>query len=161
MPGPEMSKINFLHHVGMSVPSLDEARRFYVEKLGFTELGGGEFAADEDIDRIMALHGAAARVAFLAFGDFKIEMFEFSAPEQKRDDTGEPVYRHGITHICLDVTDVRATHARLKASGMRFHSDPVDKEGVRTVYGRDPFGNVIELQEIIQYDPTAGEGAPQ
>lgn len=154
-----MGKINFLHHVGMSVPSLDEARRFYVGLLGFSELGAGEFAADADIDRIMALDRAAAKVAFLAFGDFKIEMFEFAAPSQDRDDKGAPVYLHGITHLCLDVTDVRETHARLKAAGMRFHSDPVDKAGVRTVYGRDPFGNVIELQEIIEFDPTEGAGA--
>lgn len=154
-----MGKINFLHHVGMSVPSLDEARRFYVDLLGFTELGSGEFAEDDDVDRIMALDGAAANVAFLTFGDFKIEMFEFAAPAQSRDDSGRPVYLHGITHLCLDVTDVRSVHSRLKAAGMRFHSDPVDKEGVRTVYGRDPFGNAIELQEIIEFDPTAG-GTP-
>ena len=152
-----MAKINAIHHVGMSVPSLGEARAFYIGVLGFNELGGGEFEADSDIDRIMALTGAAAEVAFLTFGDFKIEMFEFGAPKQDRDDTGKPVYLHGITHLCLDVTDVRDLHARLKAAGMRFHSDPVDKEGVRTVYGRDPFGNVIELQEIIEFDPTEGQ----
>ena len=151
-----MGKINFLHHVGMSVPSLDEARRFYIDLLGFSELGSGEFARDDDIDRIMALHGAAAKVAFLTFGDFKIEMFEFAKPAQPRDDSGSPVNVHGYTHLCLDVTDVRAIHARLKAAGMRFHSDPVDKAGVRTVYGRDPFGNAIELQEIVDFDPTEG-----
>ena len=154
-----MGGINFLHHVGMSVPSLAEARGFYVDLLGFAEVGTGEFAEDGDIDRIMALEGAAAKAAFLTFGDFKIEMFEFAAPAQGRDDTGRSVHRHGITHICLDVTDVRGLHARLKAAGMRFHSDPVDKAGVRTVYGRDPFGNVIELQEIIEFDPTRGNAA--
>ena len=77
-------------------------------------------------------------------------------PTQTRDDSAKPVYLHGISHFCLDVTDVREIHARLKVAGMRFHSDPVDKEGVRTVYGRDPFGNAIELQEIIDFDPTEG-----
>lgn len=149
-----MGGINFLHHIGMSVPSLDEALRFYVDLLGFAEAGSGAFANDGDIDRIMALNGAAAKVAFLTFGDFRIEMFEFVSPAQERDDSGRPVYRHGITHLCLDVTDVRGLHARLKAAGMRFHSDPVDKAGVRTVYGRDPFGNVIEFQEIMDSDPA-------
>ena len=154
-----MAEINFLHHVGMSVPSLDEARRFYVDLLGFEELGGGEFDRDSDIDQIMALDGAAAKAAFLAFGDFKIEMFEFAAPAQGRDDAGRPVHLHGISHFCLDVSDVLGLHARLKSAGMRFHSDPVDKAGVRTCYGRDPFGNVIELQEIIESDPTQGPAA--
>lgn len=154
-----MGEINFLHHVGISVPSLDEARHFYIDLLGFTELGAGAFARDADIDRIMALDGAQANVMFLAFGDFKIEMFEFASPDQGRDDAGRSVHLHGISHFCLDVTDVLGLQARLKASGMRFHSDPVDKAGVRTVYGRDPFGNVIELQEIVASDPTNGAEA--
>jgi catechol 2,3-dioxygenase-like lactoylglutathione lyase family enzyme len=151
-----MGKINCLHHVGMSVPSLDEARRFYVDLLGFEELGSGEFDSDSDIDRIMALKGAAAKVAFLSFGDFKIEMFEFAAPAQERAEEVRPVNLHGYTHLCLDVTDVRSLHERLNKAGMQFHSDPVDKAGVRTVYGRDPFGNAIELQEIVDFDPTEG-----
>jgi len=50
-----MEGVNFLHHVGMSVPSLDEARNFYIDLLGFTELGAGAFAGDDDIDRILGL----------------------------------------------------------------------------------------------------------
>jgi catechol 2,3-dioxygenase-like lactoylglutathione lyase family enzyme len=158
-----MTGINHLHHVGMSVPSLDEARRFYVDLLGFSELGAGAFHDDEDINRIMRLKAASAKAAFFAFGDFKIEMFEFAAPAQDRLTDERSVHLHGFTHICLDVTDVLSLHARLSAAGMGFHSTPVDKAGVRTVYGRDPFGNVIELQEIVQGDPTepaAAEAAP-
>jgi catechol 2,3-dioxygenase-like lactoylglutathione lyase family enzyme len=149
-----MQGINFLHHVGMSVPSLDEARHFYVDLLGFSELGTGAFANDEDIDRIMGLKAASAKAAFLGFGNFKIEMFEFATPIQDRLTDDRPVHLHGFTHICLDVSDVLALHVRLSAAGMAFHSAPVDKAGVRTCYGRDPFGNVIELQEIIKGDPT-------
>lgn len=151
-----MGRINFLHHIGMSVPSLDEARSFYVDLLGFKELGSSGFAADADIDRIMGLDGAAANVAFLTFGDFKIEMFEFKTPVQARAVDDRAVHLHGFTHLCLDVQDVLGLHGRLEAAGMRFNSDPIDKAGVRTVYGRDPFGNVIELQEIIDADPTEG-----
>ena len=71
-----------LHHIGMSVPSLEEGRRFYVDVLGFEELGIGEFARDPDIDRILGLENSAGRSAYLRLGDAKIEMFEFSAPAQ-------------------------------------------------------------------------------
>ena len=151
-----MQGINMLHHVGMSVPSLDEGRRFYVDVLGFEELGVGQFEHDPQIDRILGLSNSAARAAYLRLGEVKIEMFEFSAPAQQREATDRPVHLHGFTHICLDVTDVNGLHARLAAAGMTFHSAPVDKMGVRTVYGRDPFGNVIELQEIVTTDPTDG-----
>ena len=37
----------------------------------------------------------------------------------------------------------------MKTAGMTFHSPPVDiGPGLRTVYGRDPDGNVVELQEL-------------
>ena len=154
-----MNGVNMLHHIGMSVPSLEEGRRFYVDVLGFEELGIGEFARDPDIDRILGLENSAGRSAYLRLGDAKIEMFEFSAPAQAPGPTDRPVHLHGFTHICLDVTDVIGLHARLADAGMSFHSAPVDKMGVRTVYGRDPFGNVVELQEIITADPTDGDVA--
>ena len=151
-----MAQANFVHHVGMSVPSLEEARRFYIDMLGFEETAAGEFDRDPDIDRILGVKDATAKVMFLRFGDFSIEMFEFAGPAQTRLADWRSVHLHGITHFCLDVSDVRGLHARLSAAGMRFHSDPVDKAGVRTCYGRDPFGNVIELQEIITSDPVQG-----
>ena len=59
-----------------------------------------------------------------------------------------PVSNYGYTHMALDVTDLASIHARLAAAGMDFHTTPLDGYGVSTTYGRDPFGNVIELQEI-------------
>ncbi|MGE5260780.1 MAG: VOC family protein [Actinomycetota bacterium] len=47
--------------------------------------------------------------------------------------------------------DVQKEYERLKAAGMKFHCPPVHVEAkfsVVTVYGRDPFGNVIELEEV-------------
>jgi catechol 2,3-dioxygenase-like lactoylglutathione lyase family enzyme len=56
---------------------------------------------------------------------------------------------HGITHLCLDVEDLDAEYERLLAAGMTFNSPPQDLgAGVRTVYGRDPDGNVVELHEL-------------
>jgi hypothetical protein len=49
---------------------------------------------------------------------------------------------------------------------MRFHSAPVEvAPGIRTVYGRDPFGNVIELEDskgrVAPHDPIAATELPQ
>ena len=62
---------------------------------------------------------------------------------------------HGITHLCLDVNNVEAEYEPLRDAGMRFHCEPQDLGfGVNTTYGRDPDGNVVELQELT----PAGEG---
>jgi glyoxylase I family protein len=52
------------------------------------------------------------------------------------------------THFALQVDGIDAEYARLKAGGMTFVGDPVDFGVASAIYGRDPFGNVIELYEI-------------
>ena len=54
---------------------------------------------------------------------------------------------HGIAHIALQVTNIHDEFARLSKSGMTFHQEPVDLETL-CIYGRDPFGNIIELYEV-------------
>jgi len=95
------------------------------------------------------LVGSAARAAMLRAGNAHIELFQYVAPEPRPADPKRPVCDHGITHICIDVVDVDAEYARLAAAGMSFHCPPQDLgPDVRTTYGRDPDGNVIELQEV-------------
>jgi catechol 2,3-dioxygenase-like lactoylglutathione lyase family enzyme len=95
--------------------------------------------------------GTSARVCHLALENLLIELFQFGDCAPKPQDPARPVIDHGITHICLAVTGLDEEYARLSAAGMRFHSPPTDVgvPGVRTVYGRDPFGNVIELEEAL------------
>ena len=48
--------------------------------------------------------------------------------------------------------DIQAEYERLSAAGMRFHCPPLDMGAVKATYGRDPDGNVVELQEILTED---------
>ena len=61
---------------------------------------------------------------------------------------GSMVSRSVLDHFCLQMTDIDAEHARLKAAGMVFHCLPQARSGLRVTYGRDPDGNVIELLEV-------------
>ncbi len=77
-----------------------------------------------------------------------IEMFQFNDCNARAQDPDRPVIDHGITHICLAVQDLDHEYARLRDAGMRFDGEPTKvAPGVRSVYGRDPFGNVVELEE--------------
>jgi hypothetical protein len=51
--------------------------------------------------------------------------------------------------LCLDVVDIESEHARLTRAGARFECSPGDFGEIRAVYGKDPDGNVIEIQEIL------------
>ena len=50
--------------------------------------------------------------------------------------------------MAIQVSDIEEEHRRLTAAGMCFVGPPVDFGDSSAVYGRDPFGNVIEIYEI-------------
>ncbi|HEB26326.1 MAG TPA: hypothetical protein ENI05_00930 [Porticoccus sp.] len=88
---------------------------------------------------------------------------QYATPTPKAQEANRPVCDHGITHLCLDVTDVDEEYKRLTAAGMVSHSEPLwVSESVKTVYARDPDGNVVELQEIMaNTDDEKLIGVPQ
>ena len=141
-----------VNHVAISVPDMEKALAFYRDLLGFEK--AFEFSWDEKSDltgaaeKILAVKGTAADVIVLRTSNVLIELFQFKAGGPKAQDPDRPVIDHGFTHLCFAVKDLDKEYDRLKAAGMKFHCPPTQVvEGVRTVYGRDPFGNVIELEE--------------
>jgi catechol 2,3-dioxygenase-like lactoylglutathione lyase family enzyme len=83
----------------------------------------------------------------LRAGTCYLEMFQYSAPEPDRDRPLRP-YDKGYTHFCVDVTDIEQEYERLKGLGMTFSQPaPIDVGHVKSIYGRDPEGNLIEIQE--------------
>jgi catechol 2,3-dioxygenase-like lactoylglutathione lyase family enzyme len=141
--------IRGIHHAAISTGDLQRALAFYRDLLGFeTVFEGGWPAGVEVADNITGLSGSSAQLAMLRAGNAFIELFQYASPAPSPGDPNRPVCDHGVTHICLDVTDVDAEYERLMAAGMRFHCPPQDLGGSRVTYGRDPDGNVVELQEI-------------
>jgi catechol 2,3-dioxygenase-like lactoylglutathione lyase family enzyme len=143
--------IRAIHHIAISTPNLTRSVEFYTSQLGFEVAGGGQWRDSEALDRHMGLRSSAGRTATLRLGAAMLEIFEFESPPSAPTAGDRPVSDHGLTHICLDVTDLDAEYERLRAAGMRFHAPPLDADvmKVRSVYGRDPDGNVIELQQIL------------
>ncbi len=142
--------IKGIHHTAISTRDLEKAVDFYCGVLGFEKVfEGGWSAGSERADRVTGLRGSSARMVMLCAGNAMIELFQYSSPTPKEGDPQRPVCDHGITHICLEVVGIDAEYQRLKEMGMEFHCPPQRfGQGVRATYGRDPDGNVIELQEI-------------
>jgi catechol 2,3-dioxygenase-like lactoylglutathione lyase family enzyme len=92
----------------------------------------------------MDTEGATGRMVMLQLGVARVELFEFSFPPPEANH--EPrVCDRGITHLCLEVSDVHGVYARLSAAGVRFHCSPLDGLYVTATYCRDPEGNIVEL----------------
>ena len=144
--------IHGIHHVAISTGDTERALRFYRDLLGFEVVfEGGWPRGTRMADRITALDGSSARQVMLRKGNACIELFEYAAPAPRDGDPERPVNDHGITHLCLDVTDIGAEYERLRAAGFEFHCEPQDlRWGVLCTYARDPDGNVVELQELTE-----------
>ena len=143
--------IRGIHHVAVHVRDLDRMLKFYSEAFGF-EIVGEEFSWRDApiLDQILDVPGSAARGAMLRAGTCYLEMFQFSAPEPVSSRPLRP-FDKGYTHFCVDVTDIEYEYDRLRALGMTFgHPSPIDVGHVKSIYGRDPEGNVIELQQTAQ-----------
>jgi catechol 2,3-dioxygenase-like lactoylglutathione lyase family enzyme len=143
--------IRGIHHVAISTGDMDRMLAFYRDLLGFELISDLRWPRGTEVaDRITGLADSSARGAMLRKGNAHVELFQYESPDPKTGDPDRPVCDHGITHICLDVSDLDAEYERLVAAGMRFHCPPQQLgPDVRTTYGRDPDGNVVELQEVL------------
>jgi glyoxylase I family protein len=142
--------INGIHHTAISTPDIEGAMNFYCNLLGaeiITEYSWpkGQARADE----IVGLKNSSAKVALLRLGNAMIELFEYASPSPQSVTTLRPVCDHGITHICIDVSDINFEYDRLSKAGMKFNCPPQNLGHYHATYGRDPDGNFIELQEVI------------
>lgn len=140
--------IHGINHVAISTENLERLVSFYVNLLGFEEVFKLNWeVGDEKLDSITGLKDSSARIVMLKCGNACVEIFEYITPTPKSSDQGRPVCDHGITHICLQVTDLQSEHERLSRAGMNFHCSPQEVGDLGVTYGRDPDGNVIELLE--------------
>jgi catechol 2,3-dioxygenase-like lactoylglutathione lyase family enzyme len=141
--------IRGIHHTAISTGDLERAMSFYRDTLGFTLVMDHEWQrGTRNMDVTHALRDTAARVVLLRAANTMLEIFEYASPKPRPGDPERPLCDHGITHLCLEVDDIEAEFARLSAAGMHFHHAPVQNEGAKMTYGRDPDGNVIELIEF-------------
>ena len=148
--------IHGLDHTALSVPDLEAALAFYCGVLGFEVESESEWwAGAKKVDRLVGLPDSAAKVVIVRLGGTRLELFEYRSPEPRRRDDAFRVCDHGLTHLCLRVSDIETEHARLAAAGMHFDEVPIDVGSSICVYGRDPFGNVIELKEYRDSDDAS------
>ena len=141
--------IERVHHIAMTVPDLKVAHDFYVGLLGLVETSRKRWTqGDARMDAIVGLRGTSGELFFADAGNISFEFFRFDTPASPRLEQDRPVNMCGYTHFCLQVSDIHGIYERLHEAGMHFHTPPsTGPLGTIATYGRDPFGNVIELYQ--------------
>jgi catechol 2,3-dioxygenase-like lactoylglutathione lyase family enzyme len=142
-----------VEHIGLTVPNLDEATRFFTDLLGAETLYDvGPFESPDDwMAAHLAVHPRARinklRVIRVANGPV-LELFEFTAPDQstslpKNSDVGG-------WHLAFYVEDMDAALAALKTHDVAIQSGPVvmtegASAGLTWLYFKAPWGQQLEL----------------
>lgn len=147
--------IRGIHHIAISTPNLERIVTFYRDIIGAEVVyDGGWERGSAVIDGIVGLKDSHAKQAMLKLGNAYVEFFEYVNPPGAPRDKTYGVNDHGYTHFCLDVQDIDAEYERLSKNGVTFNCPPPNFEGspIRATYGRDPDGNMIEIQQIT--DPA-------
>jgi catechol 2,3-dioxygenase-like lactoylglutathione lyase family enzyme len=137
-------------HPALVVDDLERAREFYEKMFGFEVIGSEGWSENALLDRAIGSENSACKGYMMAGHNCCLELFEFQAPVQTGSAPAKSgPHEQGIRHLSFYVDDVRSEYARMLALGGLPLGEPVDLgDGVHAVYGRDPFGNIIELCEI-------------
>ena len=143
-----------LDHVGLSVPNLKEAIRFFVDVLGAQEFfrHGPYGPSGEQSTRQFDRHpdSIVTGIAMVRLGDMNIELLEYSSPDQVTRWPGTSDY--GGHHLAFYVDDMDAAVDRLqRAPGVTVLGDPMPLPGpesgpaARFIFFRAPWGLFLEL----------------
>ncbi|HWM33813.1 MAG TPA: VOC family protein [Pseudolysinimonas sp.] len=139
-------------HIGITVPDLDAAERFFVDVLGAVPVYtlGPKRADDDWMQTQLGVHPRTEireiRFYRLANGT-NIELFDYAAadgqqPQPRNSDVGG-------YHLALYVDDLDAAVAHLRAHDVEIMGEPVASAGAsagqRWLYFRSPWGLQFEL----------------
>ena len=142
-------------HIGITVPDLDKAVKFYKETLGwYLIMEPTEVKEEKDtaigqmcID-VFGEDWGSFRIAHLSTSDkIGVELFEFKHNEQPQAEFNP--YKTGVFHFCVQDPDVEGLAKKIVENGgkqrMPIREYYAGEKPYRMVYMEDPFGNILEI----------------
>ena len=132
-------KIGPLNHVGIAVPSIEDAARTYRDLYGCTDITE---------PREMAAQGV--RFCFVNLGNSQIELIEPLGEASPIINFLERNPRGGQHHVCFEVADIHAAKTEMEKRGARVLNEPrIGAHGtpIIFVHPADSNGVLVELME--------------
>lgn len=127
-----------INHLGIATKGIDEALKFWSDALGLENVHT-EIVEDQKV-----------RVAMLPIGESRIELLE---PTSEDSPISKFLEKRGggIHHIAVEVEDIEAALAKLKAKGMRLiDAEPrIGAEGCLVAFVHPSSANGV-LLELVQ-----------
>ena len=136
-----MPEIKHIHHIAILVENLDTSLTFWQDTLGLKP------------SRVSDMPQESARIAFFPLGESEIELVQPTT-------TNSGISRYlekrgpGMHHLCLEVADLSALLAQLKANGVQLINDePKIGEGGKLyafIHPKSANGVLVELYQQLE-----------
>ncbi len=134
-----MAEIKKINHVAVVVADIDQALSFWQDALGL------------QLHHVEDVPSQKAVVAFLPVGDSEVELVKPTT-----DDSGLAKFLAekggGMHHLCIEVDDIDAKMAELKAKGVRLINETAQELPGRKmafVHPKSTGGVLVELYQIL------------
>ena len=145
--------VRTLDHIGLTVPNIAAATRFLVDVLGFLVVysyAPGD-STGEMQERQFARHPQSRieRITALRLGTLNLELFEFSAPDQRRVVPRSSDW--GGAHLAFYVDDLDTALDHLRCHGAQVLGEPMQLSGPESgprnqfIFALAPGGLMLEL----------------
>jgi catechol 2,3-dioxygenase-like lactoylglutathione lyase family enzyme len=138
-------------HTGITVSNLERSLAFWRDILGF-EFSHRTHQTSELASEITGVPGAEISLAVLKGYGHKIELLEYVAPADRKQNVDLRPCDVGAVHVALTVDNLDAVLSAIAASGWKTAGKPQTLKtgpnaGKRVVYVRDPDGITIEFMQ--------------
>lgn len=150
LPEPPKNRYR-MRHVAIATPDVEALAEFYSALLGGQEarrLGDWFGLSGENFDKVAGLENVEIEMAWFQLRNLELEIAQIYSHPTERNATPRPLHAPGYNMIMFDVSDLEAAKQRLLDAGGTLVGESEAFDGVRTIFGRDPDGNLLGLQML-------------
>ena len=139
-------------HTGITVSNLERSVGFWRDVLGF-ELSHRAHQKGDLAQQITGVKGAEILIAVLKAPGHKIELLEYRAPADRKQQNDIRPCDLGASHVALSVDNLAAVLEAIAPFDWKVAGEPQTltvgpNSGKRVVYVRDPDGTTIEFMQV-------------
>jgi catechol 2,3-dioxygenase-like lactoylglutathione lyase family enzyme len=135
-------------HVSIVTPDIDRLVAFYTRVLGIRpHRRSDNIKPNTKLDDIGGVDNIRLRGAWFKLDNMQLELWQYDNPKTPTPNAPRPINEIGYHSIAFEVGNLATEYARLTTWKIPFLSKPVAENKQKTVFLRDPDGNLISLNE--------------
>lgn len=138
-----------IRHISLATGDMDRLVAFYGALLDTPNprrVGGKNGISGERFDKVSGLPNSSVRMTWFQTRNLELEVFQYVSHPPAMPDTPRRLTDIGYNMIVFDVDDLDAAREKLLAAGGTLELERETLDGVPTLFGRDPDGNILAFQ---------------